>query len=57
MISEIQKQIERARSGLTGASPVTGSDNAAPVIPGHREAMSPESKDSPMCNGTSEVWC
>src|SRR3981189_1766817 len=27
-----------------------------PVIPGRCEASNPESRDSPMCNCTSEVW-
>jgi hypothetical protein len=27
------------------------------VIPGHRGAVNPESRDSPMCNCTSEVRC
>src|SRR5882757_988815 len=27
------------------------------VIPGRCEAAIPESRDSPMCNCTSEVWC
>src|ERR1700733_15328908 len=30
--------------------------NLSFVIPGRREAASPESRDSPMCNSTSEVW-
>src|SRR5260370_42704049 len=27
------------------------------VIPGRCEASNPESRDSPMCNCTSAVWC
>ena len=33
-----------------------GRQNSA-VIPGRCEAANAESRDSPMCNCTSEVWC
>jgi hypothetical protein len=34
----------------------SGRQNSA-VIPGRCEASNPESRDSPMCNCTSGVWC
>src|ERR1700755_2464268 len=33
------------------------SEASSTVIPGRCEASNPESRDSPMCNCTSEVWC
>ena len=33
-----------------------GHDDSAAVIPGRVENANPESRDSPMCNCTSEVW-
>ena len=40
--------VSRCREALTRASD-------RPVIPWRREASNPESRDSPMCNRTSEV--
>ena len=34
-----------------------GGRASSAVIPGRCEASNPESRDSPMCNCTSEVWC
>src|SRR5450631_41909 len=39
-------------SGVCGFGGVT---NPSTVIPGRRKASNPESRDSPMCNRTSEV--
>src|SRR5450432_2846640 len=35
---------------------VSGLGFRSVVIPGRREASNPESRDSPMCKCTSEVW-